>query len=262
MSRKLAYALYRRLLWLYPQPFSEQFGESMTQTFQDLWRDQARTKKQWFAFVFWLFFDTIVGIGKEYVRLIWQGVFMASHLKILGASAIIGLLVVLPFALLEIINRQQFNEGFPFSLFVGMWLLPAIVSLILLPVVQQLRTENHLIANPTQPKSTARISVLLALPFVLFYLASLFGIEPNLSSFGPPVSTVGPLIFMGSFLLALTACFIARTAIVRSLDAGGTLLTQPIQWAVIALVLLPLVLGWGALVMDQMPCFLGVPNCD
>ena len=34
-------------------------------------------------------------------------------------------LLVIPFALLEFSNRRGFNEGFPFALFVLLWVLPS-----------------------------------------------------------------------------------------------------------------------------------------
>jgi hypothetical protein len=54
--------LYRKLLTLYPQPFKEQLGESMEQTFQDLWNEKRQKKKELFGFVLWTFVETAMGI--------------------------------------------------------------------------------------------------------------------------------------------------------------------------------------------------------
>jgi hypothetical protein len=47
------HTLYKKLLTLYPQAFKEQLGESMEWTFQDLWNEKRRTKKELFGFVLW-----------------------------------------------------------------------------------------------------------------------------------------------------------------------------------------------------------------
>lgn len=97
--------------------------------------------------------------------------------------AIISLLVVLPFIILELINMNTLRHGFPFALFAFMWLLSFSFILVLRPIPRQLRTENRSMADH------------LTL-----------------------ITRVGLLIF--------------------------------ISWV------------WISLTVDQMPCFLGVPNCD
>jgi hypothetical protein len=97
--------------------------------------------------------------------------------------AIISFVLVLPFIILEWVNRQHFHEGFPILLFGFLWLLSTAFMAILMPIVRNVRAGNNILANPL---------------FLLF-----------------------------SFVFLLS-----------------------IAWE------------WSALVIDQMPCFLGVPNCD
>ena len=101
----------------------------------------------------------------------------------LKSSALISHLLVFPFMILELINRRNFNEGFPFPLFGFLWVLPVLFILTLTPIIQTFRTGKGLMEKP--------ISLLLKVALLLF-----------------------------------------------------------IAWF------------WGSLVIDQMPCFLGVPNCD
>jgi hypothetical protein len=101
----------------------------------------------------------------------------------LAAPAIIGSVLVLPFMILEMINRRGLGEGFPFVLFVVMWILPALFVLVLTPIVRDLRAGIRMTANPL---------------------------------------TVVPRL---ALLILIT-------------------------WL------------WLGLVIDQLPCFLGVPNCD
>jgi hypothetical protein len=44
-EREIVQTLYKRLLTLYPRTFKERLGESMEQTFQDLWNEKRQTKK-------------------------------------------------------------------------------------------------------------------------------------------------------------------------------------------------------------------------
>ena len=71
--------LYRKLLTLYPRQFRERLGESMEQTFHDLCKERQK-KSGWFSFVLWMFVETTVGIVREYVLLITQGVMMTNIL--------------------------------------------------------------------------------------------------------------------------------------------------------------------------------------
>ena len=101
-----------------------------------------------------------------------------GSLRRLGLPVLLGLAIVLPFIVLEVVNRTTF--AFPFVLFGVMWLLAA-------------------------------------------------------------------GFFAGLFVL------------VREVRAGGA---RPAVLLLRATVLIPVVWFWIGLVLDQMPCFLGVPNCD
>lgn len=108
---------------------------------------------------------------------------MHSILTNLRWPAILSFLLVIPFMVMEIVNRRNFNEGFPIPLFIFMWLLPTLFLLTGLPIMRNVWAGNRILANP--------------------------------------------------ILLLLRVAFMAL-----------------IVWA------------WFVLVIDQMPCFLGVPNCD
>jgi catechol 2,3-dioxygenase-like lactoylglutathione lyase family enzyme len=64
---------YKKMIGLYPTEFKEQLGESMEQTFLDLWdANQRRSGQEWIGFVLWVFVDTAVGILKEWMERLWQ----------------------------------------------------------------------------------------------------------------------------------------------------------------------------------------------
>ena len=180
---RMVRTLYRRLLTFYPGEFRERLGESMEQTFQDLWNEKRQTKKGMFGFVFWTFVETAIGIFRERLWLILEGDLMQTILTNLKSPALISFLIVLPFMILELVNRRNFNADFPFPLFIIMWLLPMLFILTGMPIIRNIRAGNSILANP--------VILLIRVVFLIF-----------------------------------------------------------ITWF------------WTALLIDQMPCFLGVPNCD
>ncbi len=50
----------------------------------------------------------------------------------------VGLVLVLPFLVLELANRRSYGEGFPFLLFGLLWLLPTAFIFVLGPFLQQI----------------------------------------------------------------------------------------------------------------------------
>lgn len=148
VDRDLVRSLYKRLLSFYPGVFRERLEESMEQTFNDLCNEKRREKQGLFGFVLWTFIETGAGIFREHLLLIHEGDIMQSILANLRVPAIISFLLILPFMVMEIVNRRNFNEGFPIPLFVIMWLLPLLFILTALPIVRNIRAGNSIIANP------------------------------------------------------------------------------------------------------------------
>lgn len=160
----------------------------MEQTFNDLYNERKRQKEQGlFGFVLWMFIETARGIIQERVLLLKEMNPMKNILTNLRSSAIISFLSVLPFMILELVNREtfrrNFHESFPIFIFGFLWLLSVVFILILVPIVRNVRAGNRVMAHP--------INLLLKVVF-----------------------------------LALIA------------------------------------LMWGRILIDQLPCFIGVPNCD
>lgn len=176
--------LYKKLLRLYPRTFREQFGESMQQTFNDLFNEE-KTQREGGrrSFVLWIFIETGIGIIEQRVLLVREIKLMKIILTSIKSPALISFLLLIPFLILEIVNRRNLDEGFPIPLFVILWLLPTVFIATLMPMVRTIRAGNSIVANP----------VVLLIRVVLMVF----------------------LVWM-----------------------------------------------WVGIVIDQMPCFLGVPNCD
>ena len=268
-------ALYKKLLTFYPGSFREQLGESMEQTFRDLWREKQQSKRELFGFVLWTFIETAIGIFREHLLLISVGDRMQTMLKTSGSSALISLLLILPFMIMEVVNRRTFSEEFPIFLFFIMWLNLFAVSIILLPIVRGRRTGNLDMANaiPTQrntfltnPWSAAIISVVVFLsPGILPLLESFGWLSVDRLFNGPnPEVTYLPGMFLSLFFLLFpgVAGIIAGRPIVHTLRAGGSLFAYPINLIIVVVISFLFASGVVSLIIDQWPCFIGVPVCD
>ena len=274
-EQEIVHSLYKKLLTLYPKTFKEQLGESMERTFQDLCNEKRQTKKELLGFVLWTFIETAIGIFKEHLLLISSGDIMQTILKTLGSSALISLLLIIPFMFMEVFNRRHLNEDFPSMLFFVMWLNLFAISAILLPIMRARRTDNHDMANPipaqkntllTNPKSAAMISVALFLaPGILPLLNSVgwLSVDRLFNGPNPEVAYLpGQILSLSLILFPVAAGIIAGGPIVRTLRAGGSLFAHPIHLIIVAIISFLFAAGLVSLIIDQWPCFMGVPNCD
>jgi hypothetical protein len=196
-------------------------------------------------------------------------------IKIIGSPALISFLLILPFMIMEIVNRRNFDEEFPFMLFSVLWLNLFAVSIILLPIVRGRRTRNPDMANlvPTQgntlltnPRWAAIISIAVILsPGILPLLDSVGWLSLDRLLNGPnPKVIYLPGMFLSLALVAfpITAGIIAGRPIVNTLRSGGSLFAHPINLIMVAVISFLCASGVVSLIVDQWPCFMGVPVCD
>ncbi|MGH2472601.1 MAG: hypothetical protein ACRDG6_09395 [Candidatus Limnocylindria bacterium] len=116
----------------------------------------------------------------------------------------------------------------------------------------------------------AIVGVLLALPFATLFGSLLIGGEPP--DFGPlePLlvspaegpNVVGSAIVFGTWLLTLVAFTVNVDPIVRDARAGRGIATHPANLVVALGAGLLVALFVGGIIVDQYPCWIGVPNCD
>ena len=91
-------ALYKKLLRLYPQGFRDRLGESMHQTFTDLYRVR-QAEYGLFSFVFRTFAETGVEILQEHILTIKRGDDMKNMFSHPASAAITSLILSLLFGL-------------------------------------------------------------------------------------------------------------------------------------------------------------------
>ena len=69
------------------------------------------------------------------------------------------------------------------------------------------------------------------------------------------------LLFIVMWLLPVIFLLIL-TPMIRTVRAGNSLLGSPIKLLLSIAFLVLIAIVWTSALVDQMPCFLGVPNCD
>lgn len=128
---------------LYPLAFRDALGESMEQTFVDLYNEQIQKgERGLFGFTIWLFAETLWGIIKEHILLVTQGDKMKNVISNPKAAALTGFLFTMPFMLLNTIAGNQIEPFYTiFKINTGgaFWDHPvghisALVALLLLPL--------------------------------------------------------------------------------------------------------------------------------
>lgn len=273
--QKTIHALYKKLIELYPVDFKAQLGESMEQTFNDRYIEMRKSQQGIFGFAIRTFAETVVGVFREHLLLISTGGIMQTLLGTLGSSALISFLFIIPFMVMEVVNNRNLNEGFPFALFFILWLNLLAVILILLPIVRARRAGIPDMANPvpmqgkallTNPRPALMISVVLIIFTVLLSLLSSLGWEPLDRLINGPNTEQpylpGQIIVIALISIPIAAGIIAGRPIVDTLRAGGSLFAHPVHLLIVVVLSFLFAAGVIGLIVDQWPCFMGVPNCD
>lgn len=103
----------------------------------------------------------------------------------------------------------------------------------------------------TDLRSAALISFILVLPFMILEWVNHRNLHESF-----------PIALFGFLWLLPMAFIVILVPIVRTVRAGNGITTNSINllFRVAFLALIATVWGWG--VIDQLPCFMGVPNCD
>lgn len=129
-------------------------------------------------------------------------------------------------------------------------------------------TMENLISNG---KSAALIGFLLAMPFALLLFIEVSGVEPlhgflmALTTEGgsaPRLSNFGKIFMLGTLLLLPLGFIISLAPVVRNARAGFGLTASPVNILISAVLFIFIAALITGFVVDQYPCWIGVPNCD
>lgn len=200
---------------------------------------------------------------------------MRGMLKTLGSSALLGLLCIVPLIIMEVVNRRSLTEAFPFTLFFILWLNLFAISLVLLPIALGGRRASHheteSAPSPgdlplTNPRSAALLSVALILAPAILPLLDAVGwlsLDRLFNGPNPEVAYLpGQILALGLIVFPVTAGVIAGRPIVHTLRTQGSLFAHPLHLLLVVGIACLFGLGVIGLIVDQWPCFIGVPNCD
>jgi hypothetical protein len=102
-------------------------------------------------------------------------------------------------------------------------------------------------------KLAALISFILVLPFAI--LESLNNTITKQNAFGL-------IVLFGLLWLLPMAFIVILLPIVRAVRAGDSLLGNPVNLLSRVAFLGLIAMVWGGIIIDQIPCFMGVANCD
>jgi hypothetical protein len=102
-------------------------------------------------------------------------------------------------------------------------------------------------------KSAALISLILVLPFAI-----LEALNNTMTGRNAP----GLFVLYGLLWLLPTAFILILVPVVRAARDGNRVTAHPAGLWLRVAVLALIALAWGGILIDQMPCLTGVPNCD
>jgi len=105
----------------------------------------------------------------------------------------------------------------------------------------------------TNLKAAALVSFILVLPFAILESLNNTITRQN----GP-----GLILLFGLLWLLPVAFILVIVPMVRSVRAGNSLMANPFELLFRVAFLALVAMTWGSLLIDQLPCFIGVPNCD
>ena len=116
-----------------------------------------------------------------------------------------------------------------------------------------LQNEDPMRTSTGDLTSAALISSILILPFAL-----LESLNNTITRQNAP----GLIVLFGLLWLLPVAFIFILMPVVRNLRAGHGLMADPVNLLLRVALLALVALMWAGLLIDQMPCFMGVPNCD
>jgi hypothetical protein len=105
----------------------------------------------------------------------------------------------------------------------------------------------------TDFRTAALISILLVLPFAVL---------ESLNQGITMQNARGASVLVSVLWLLPTVFIVLLMPVVRNLRRGHSVFASPVNLLLRVALLAVVAMFWGRLLIDQMPCFLGVPNCD
>src|SRR5688500_12560634 len=115
------------------------------------------------------------------------------------------------------------------------------------------QNEDSLKNITANTKSAALISFLLVLPFAIL---------EALNNTINRQNTLGLVVLFGLLWLLPVVFILILVPTVRKVPAGNGGTANSLGLLLRVALLVAVAMMWGGILIDQMPCFLGAPNCD
>jgi len=120
------------------------------------------------------------------------------------------------------------------------------------------------------PRAAAIISIILALPFPVLFMIAWLEIEPFngllntlfTEADGYRQNALGVVVTIGAALLLLAAFIVSLVPIARNIREGNNIVSNPLNLLLAVALLVVITMFVGGIIIDQYPCWIGVPNCD
>ena len=120
-------------------------------------------------------------------------------------------------------------------------------------------------------KSSALIGFLLAMPLAILLLIEISGIEPlrgflvtltTEAGSNPRLTAFGKILTFGTLLLLPLGFIISFAPVARNVRAGYGFTANPVNLLIAAALFIFIATLVTGFIIDQYPCWIGVPNCD
>ena len=163
-------------------------------------------------------------------------------------------------------KQQAKQTSFGFVLWMFIETFVGIIKENLIQIKKGAAMENIIPNN----KSAAIIGFLLAMPLAVLLLIMIYDIEP-LSGFyktltteadGYRINVFGRIFEIGALLLLPLGFIISLVPIVRNARAGYGFTANPVNLLIAVALFIFIAILVITFVIDQYPCWIGVPNCD
>ncbi len=103
----------------------------------------------------------------------------------------------------------------------------------------------------TNLRSAAIISFIFVFPFMILELVNRRNFHEGF-----------PIVLFGLLWLLPMTFIVILMPIVRNVQAGNSMIANPTNLLLRVAFLALIAWMWVGILIDQMPCFIGIPNCD
>jgi len=123
----------------------------------------------------------------------------------------------------------------------------------------------------TNSKSATILSFILILPLAILFPITTLEIEPFYGFLMPlfteadgyTTTAFGKIVMIVAiFLLPVAAFIVSFIPILRNVRVGNSIIAHPINFLLAIAIFSFIIMFMGGIIVDQYPCWIGVPNCD